>query len=98
VRARGPLLQPASHDRGGAARYRWRARVALRGVTVTAATKLIIELHAAQLPVGTSTMNAISNRLPRHQPDFHPRFLTYMSICDVSGIITTHTHIYVFYE
>jgi hypothetical protein len=50
VRARGPLLEPASHDRGGAARYKWRARVALRGIVVTAATKIVLELHAAQAP------------------------------------------------
>lgn len=48
VRSRGPLLEPSSHDRGGAARYKWRARIALRGVGVTAATKLVLELHAAQ--------------------------------------------------
>ena len=47
VRSRGPLLEPSSHDRGGAARYKWRARIALRGVNVTAATKLVLELHAA---------------------------------------------------
>ena len=48
VRSRGPLLEPSSHDRGGAARYKWRARIALRGINVTAATKLVLELHAAQ--------------------------------------------------
>ena len=50
VRARGPLMEPSSHDRAGAARYKWRARVSLRGVAVTAATKLVLELHAAQPP------------------------------------------------
>ena len=50
VRARGPLLEPSNHDRGGAARYKWRARVTLRGIIVTAATKLVLELHAAQEP------------------------------------------------
>ena len=56
VRARGPLLEPSSHDRKaaglhghhGGARYRWRARVALRGIVVTAATRLVLELHASQ--------------------------------------------------
>lgn len=47
LRSRGPLMEPSSHDRGGAARYKWRARVSLRGVQVTAATKLVLELHAA---------------------------------------------------
>ena len=50
VRARGPLLEPSGHDRGGAARYKWRAKVTMRGVHVTAATKLVLELHAAQPP------------------------------------------------
>ena len=47
LRSRGPLMEPSSHDRGGGARYKWRARVSLRGVQVTAATKLVLELHAA---------------------------------------------------
>ena len=49
LRSRGPLMEPSSHDRGGAARYKWRARVSLRGVQVTAATKLVLELHAAHV-------------------------------------------------
>ena len=46
VRARGPP-EPSSHDRAGAARHKWRARVSLRGVAVTAATKLVLELRRA---------------------------------------------------
>ena len=49
LRSRGPLMEPSSHDRGGAARYKWRAGVSRRGVQVTAATKLVLELHAAHV-------------------------------------------------
>jgi hypothetical protein len=40
-------MEPSSRDRGGGARYKWRARVSLRGARVTAATKIVLEVHAA---------------------------------------------------